>query len=321
MMRRTLCILLSLALLAACGPRTARKPVQAPLTRAFPAAEVPMMYTQPQERIQWLVQHFWDGFTDPAVLYPCDSAVVNGVTRPDLETQMGMYTTLLRNVSLQDAHKAVTQFYGKLDRFQRVHPEGNLFPALCELTAKYLYDPNSPVRSEDFYLPFVQALSQSDLVPEAQRSRHAWEAQMCALNQTGTRAANFTFVDTEGRRRTLYGIQAPLTLLIFGNPDCQACREIMELLSGEPGAAQLIAGGTLKVVDVYIDEDIDTWKARKDSYPHAWINGYDPSFSIRTDLIYCVRAIPSLYLLDRDKRVVLKDATTEALLDALQSYV
>ena len=37
-------------------------------------------------------------------------------------------------------------------------------------------------------------------------------------------------------------------------------------------------------------------------------NGFDPDFVIRTEDLYDVRAIPSLYLLDADKTVIMKDA-------------
>ena len=83
--------------------------------------------------------------------------------------------------------------------------------------------------------------------------------------------------------------------------------------------SNLINSGRLKVVDVYIDEDIDLWKERRDSYPSAWINGYDPTFTIRTDRIYAVRAVPSLYLLDQDKNVVLKDAPAQWALEILET--
>lgn len=52
-------------------------------------------------------------------------------------------------------------------------------------------------------------------------------------------------------------------------------------------------------------------------YPQAWYNGFDPDLVIRTDLVYNVRAIPSLYLLDSDKTVLLKDAVPEKLFNLL----
>jgi hypothetical protein len=38
---------------------------------------------------------------------------------------------------------------------------------------------------------------------------------------------------------------------------------------------------------------------------------------IRTDLVYDVRAVPSLYLLSADKTVLLKDATPEQFFAAM----
>jgi hypothetical protein len=52
-------------------------------------------------------------------------------------------------------------------------------------------------------------------------------------------------------------------------------------------------------------------------YPDEWYNGFDPDLAIRTDNLYSVRAIPSLYLLDQDKRVIMKDAPENRILNAL----
>ena len=77
-MRTRLAIFAASALLMlSCGPKKAKAPVV--LTRDFPMAEIPMMITQPAERMQWLGQHFWDRFTATDSLYFCDSLTVNGV--------------------------------------------------------------------------------------------------------------------------------------------------------------------------------------------------------------------------------------------------
>jgi hypothetical protein len=39
------------------------------------------------------------------------------------------------------------------------------------------------------------------------------------------------------------------------------------------------------------------------------------------DQLYNVRAIPSLYLLDKDKAVIMKDAVTGNVIDFLNRYV
>ena len=137
------------------------------------------------------------------------------------------------------------------------------------------------------------------------------------LDRTGTPAADFAFTDTQGRIRTLYGVKAEYTVLIFGNPGCKACREIMEDMESTPEVAALIGSGRLKVVDVYIDQEIEDWKAHIPEYPAAWINGYDHHYAIRTDILYNVRGIPSIYLLDAEKTVLQKDTTPERLLTTL----
>ena len=315
MMRRTLLILGALAALTSCGTRKNAAP--AALTRPFPAVDIPVMIEAPDERAVYLAKHFWDKFTLTDSLYHSDSVTVNGVPIADVEQQMGFFASLLGEQPLEVGIPSMERLFDRAEAFQRAHPEGNVFPELERLTTHYFYDPNSPFRSEDLYLPFVERLSKSPLAAEDYRQRYLWEARMCALNRTGSPAADFVFVDTAGKRRTLYGIKARKILLIFGNPDCAACKEIAEALASDAYINEMIGSGALKVVDIYIDEEIGLWKERIADYPASWINGYDPSFVIRTDLLYHVRAVPSLYLLDGDKTVLLKDATPEPILNAL----
>ena len=275
------------------------------------------MYTAPADWAAWAANHFWDRFTDTVQVYACDSLTVNGVALDALEAQMGNFATLLGRLPLADGGRAVTHFYDRIDAFERKYPESNVFEELCRLTRHYLYDPNSPVRNEDLYGPFVERLGASDLIDSGYRMGYEWDARMCALNRVGTPAADFAFTDTHGRVRTLYGVKADYTLLIFGNPGCKACRELVDAMESTPEVAELVSSGRLQVVDVYIDREIDDWKAHKDDYLASWINGYDHNYTIRTDLIYNVRGIPSIYLLDASKTVLMKDAVETEVLTAL----
>jgi hypothetical protein len=81
-----------------------------------------------------------------------------------------------------------------------------------------------------------------------------------------------------------------------------------------------VAEGRLAVVNVYIDEDIQAWRSYMPIYPEEWYNGFDPDYLIRGEWLYNVRAIPSLYLLDKEKRVILKDAPENKVFSAIASY-
>lgn len=290
----------------------ARKPLP---TRSFPRVEQPAMMAgnSPMEATFYAVEHFWDNYFRDVSRFRTDSLHVGGVGRKELEQAFGSYATLLWSVSPETAAASTSRLYDLLAASRNVP----VAEAFVEWMSHYLYDPNSPVRCEDFYLPFVEKLAEGDLLPEEQRMSYGFQARMCALNRMGTPAADFPFTDIRGRVRTLYSIDAEYLLLIFGNPDCGACKDLVRDMEADSDVTALITSGRLKVVDIFIDREVDAWKARSADYPRAWINGYDHKFQIRDDLLYHVRAIPSMYLLDRDKKVLLKDADAGLLLSCL----
>ena len=132
---RLLCLL---ALALSCGPR-GNKAAQAPATRSFPMAEVPTMLTEPAERAVWLAQHFWDRFTDPQKLYPCDSLTVNGVPLEPLEGQVGLFSSLVQQIPLPEGEKAMVNAFHRLEAFQKAQPEGNVFTQTSALISRYFF--------------------------------------------------------------------------------------------------------------------------------------------------------------------------------------
>ena len=66
-------------------------------------------------------------------------------------------------------------------------------------------------------------------------------------------------------------------------------------------------------------DEVQKWREYLHNYPPEWINGYDYTFSLRDSGSYDIRAIPSLYLLDAGKRVIMKDAPTGRVLDYLET--
>lgn len=323
-MRREITYVLAAALLlaAACGPRTGKSAAPAAAAvRDFPITPVPGMYTDPAERGAYAAAHYWDRFFSSAGDYLCDSSTVCGVSRGRLEDHFSTFVSILGMTDLRTARDGMAALFSKVEAAQAADSLSNALEAFSYLAEHYLYDPNSPYRNEDLYEPFVRGLAESPLTDPGRAPAHAFTARMCAMNAIGTPAADFRFTDIGGRTRRLYDIKAGNTLLFFSNPGCEACKKIIETLKGAPELSYLISSGRLAVVNVYIDEDIAAWKAYQDFYPREWYNGYDPTFTIRQDLLYHVRGIPSLYLLDADKRVILKDAPEERVFAFLDSLI
>ena len=309
-------LLLAALLLPACRPRTPQG-AEARRLRAFPFPELPAVLTDPAERMDYLTEHFWDAFLSGDG--PCDTGAVLGVARMDVEQQMSNYIRLLEDLPLAQAQEKMRRFFRLVEARQAADTTSPVYLQMEEIVTLYLYDPNSPMRSEDLYLPYAEGLARSPYTREAARPGYAYQCAMCALAPTGAVAPDFRFADASGRIRRLHEIRAGATLLFFSNPGCHACQEIIEVLQDVPDLDARIADGSLAVVSIYIDDEIDRWRAYEPEYPRNWICGYDPDGLIRSDRIYNIRAIPSLYLLDGDKRVVLKDAPVERVVSRLQN--
>lgn len=311
-------IIISVVIIAAAACGNNKKAVQ---FKALPFPEIvpPAMMENPLDRAEYMAANMWNALLDPSRAYPCDSTYVSGVRREDVEQKFANWTQILSSIRMPAAEKAVKRLYDKALACETKDTSSNIFETFRDLVDKYLFDPNSPLRNEDFYGVYAAKLAGCGILSPEIRDKYARDARLCALNKVGTKAADFRFADARGRIRTLYGIQAPFTLLFFSNPGCGACMNIINILKGDPSISQMISEGVIAVLNIYIDEDLDEWRSYMPVYPEEWYNGFDPDFAIRNEILYNVRAIPSLYLLDKDKTVLLKDAPEDRMFAYLQN--
>ena len=300
-------------IVAGCGQRKAEQFQALP----FPDVLPPAMMEDPQDRAEYMAQNMWNSLTDPSRTYPCDSLLVSGVRRTDVEQKFANWTQVLGMSSRPVAEKSVGRLYERALACEKKDTSSNVFETFASLVDKYLFDPNSPLRDEDLYGAYASRLAAYEGYTEVQKEKYARDARLCALNKVGTKAADFRFADRRGKIRTLYGVEAPYTLLFFSNPGCEACMSIINVLKEDPQISGMISSGRLKVLNIYIDEDLDAWRSYMPVYPEEWYNGFDPDFVIRNETIYNVRAIPSLYLLDSEKTVLLKDAPENRMFEYL----
>lgn len=318
-MRKLTLIVFALMLLS-CARGGVNKPaLDTAATRDFPSVKAPAMYSDHDQALDYLTLHFWDNFADSTSLWLCDSTHIEGVDKVKLEEQVGMYSTLLSMISLDKARKYIRLFCGQMESCQLKDSSSNIFGETVKLVAKYLYDPNSPVRNEDIYGALAECLSKSPCIDAQLHDSYAYEARTCALNMVGTKAADFKYTDRYGQSRSLYSDSTPYTLLFFSNPGCPSCAEIIDSLKSNEKIENMVKGEILRIVSIYIDDDIQAWKNHTGDYPAAWMVGYNKDLSIRTDLTYNVRAIPSLYVLNEDKIVLIKDGTSEKVLSYLEN--
>ncbi|WP_281671526.1 DUF5106 domain-containing protein [Rikenella microfusus] len=181
-----------------------------------------------------------------------------------------------------------------------------------------LSDPNSRLRNDELYIPLLEAVIASPFYDSVEKVRPRYRLEMASKNRVGRPAADFTYTLADGTQGTLYGIEAPFTLVYINNPDCHACEQLQAEMAASPVIGGRLAAGRLKIVAIYPDEDLEAWRRHRGEVPTQWINGYDAGLAMRRQSLYDLRAIPSIYLLDKDKRVLLKDC---ASVDQLEAYL
>lgn len=269
---------------------------------AFTLPPIPAMLNTPELRADFLVKHYWD---------QVNFADTNYIHHPEVTEQAWAdYCDLLNHVPLPTAQKAMKETIRKAEVNKKV------FSHITELADKYLYDPNSPLRNEEFYIPVLEAMTASPILTEIEKSRPKARLKLALKNRIGTRALNFTYTLASGAQGTLYQIKSKYTLLFINNPGCHACTETIEALKSAPAINELINKKQLTILSLYPDEELENWRKYRNDFPNEWINGYDKAFTIKTENLYDLKAIPTLYLLDADKKVLLKDATVQDI-DAL----
>ncbi|MBQ0006050.1 MAG: DUF5106 domain-containing protein [Alistipes sp.] len=312
-------ISLSLTALAWCGCTGRGKSDEIRFPKPFPEVCVPAMVTEGEAYLSITANHFWDSYLDSATVW-CefdDSTRIGGVSREAVMEKYGEYVRFLWNIPVKEA---LSSQYRLMNRLESAALQDSsvvpLFEYMCSLAEESLYGVNSDFRNEEFYIPVLETMIrtslESSVTEEVMKEKYRKELECCSKNRIGEKAADFIFCTADGQNSRLYDVESDYILLFFSNPGCTACKEIIESVKSSDKISALIASGSLKVLNIYIDEDLAEWFKYMPVYPKEWINAYQPDLRVRKEEIYDVRAIPSLYILDADKRVVFKDVAPPA---------
>ena len=203
-------------------------------------------------------------------------------------------------------HQTPTQQAKQIGELLVKAEQNNATSRFLTLAEKYIYDPNSPYRNDEQYLLFLQYAATHQLATYTTNLRYQKHYAMVQKNRVGHMATDFPYTTQAGEKGQLYNLQSPYILLFFHDPDCEECQYVKQQLESQHAH---FAQKGVQVVAVYIDDEVEAWQ--KAQYPSAWLSVYAPEID-RQDL-YDIKALPTLYLLDVQKRVVVKDGTLKRI--------
>lgn len=294
-MKKAIIAAVAFAVCASCGGR--QKPANAAADDApqkiYEMPRIPAMISEPLEQAEFLAQHYWDSF---------DFTDTVNIDNPDYTEQAFTdYVQVLLNIPQETGDASIGTM------FRKAQADKDMFLHFADLAEKYLYDPNSPFRDDEYYITVLESVLAYPALDEWERIRPQEQLRMALKNRVGTQAADFRYTLASGAAGTLYKIKSPYTLLFINNPGCPACRDTQAQIEDSEYLTQLIESGKLVVLAIYPDEDLAEWHKHASEVPASWINSYDKELKMKRDELYDLKAIPTLYLLDARKTVLLKD--------------
>lgn len=270
--------------------------------KELPLPEVPSSLTTPEERAAYILAHFWDGMDFRDTLRSHDTAF--------MEQGFVNFLSLFPHVRNETLPTCIGKF------LERVVADSVTLRTVNDLAEHYLDDPNSPMRNEEYYILYLEELLRLPELPEHYRTRSAYRLETAGKNRPGTVATDFSYTDRDGNRRTLHGTRGKRLLLLFYDPACSHCSEILDEIHDSPLITGLVAGKELSVLAVYTEGDRKLWNETKASMPKEWSVAIDESRIVERNL-YSLPAMPVIYLLDGDKTVLLKDPSPDVLYEFL----
>lgn len=274
-----------------CTPQKKERPK--PKSYHFSYVQPPVHIPQNQQ-VAYMRDHFWDKFDFADTLY---------TTKADTMEMIRAYAAYVSN------------FVGPTDQapirklMQRASSSKKMFDYFVMLADKVLHDPNSPLRSDELYIAVLESQLAYPLYDKYEKMAPEYDLRIVSQNRIGRKANDFYYTTKSGRRGNLYSLKNNFVIVYINNPGCAMCRDITEALKQSQIISDMQREGQLRILAIYPDENLDEWKKHLADMPNEWINGYDRGCYIERENLYNINAIPALYLLDKEKIVLVKDST------------
>lgn len=296
--------LLLIFLSCSCAPKQ-KKQESKPTKTTFALPAIPLSISDQASQINYLAEHYWDNFnfTD-----------TSSIRIENLNKIFSQYIAILASQPLNKSTTSIRRLLEQADK------DSIVFEYFADISERILHDPNSPLRNEELYIPVLQAMITSPNVDSLMKLRPEHLLNLALKNRVTTVATDFDYMLLNGSKHKLHTLKSPLTLLMFNNPGCQACGVIINYIQNSEVFKKALESKQLTMLAIFPDAQIDTWRGYAKSIPPQWINGYDIGQKINANELYDIKAIPTLYLLDSNKRILLKDPDVNIVENYLSAH-
>ena len=277
--------------------------VQAQAQQSFPYPAIPDTLRSVEQRAGYLSEHYWDNynFADTLLLKSKEMTEQGFVNFIDILNRFNLdYASkgvahkdiAQKDITRKDitrkgiAQKDITQ-KGIACFTRKAFSNAAAKERFENLIEHYFEDQLSPVRNDRVYLIFLEEMKNSPCFDETEKERIAFKIKTTNKNLPGDIAINFKFKDESGKEHQLSDYKDQKVILYFYDPDCENCHEVSAWLKQQTIPADI------KVIKMIADNHI--------SY------------------IYSLKNMPTIFLLDKENKVILKDCTAQELIENIST--
>ena len=278
-------------------------------------SKIPVTHQDSVDNYNYYKQHYWDGIN-----FMDERIVRTPFFLPKLETYY-------RQIMPQSADSLIKDIDYKL-LLARTNTEMYKF-LLNWFTDEYI-SPKYMGQDAVFVHLYEQYHSKgiTTWLNDKQHEAITRRAFMVMANLIGEKAADLEFVNTVDKPASLYNVDADYTIVVFWDPTCGHCKEEIPRID-----SIYRASWQKKNVKIYaVLSEAEKLKAEWITYIKAnnigdWINVYQTKESVELETkeqkpsyrqLYDVTLTPTLYLLDKEKRIIAKKLTLEQINDLLE---
>lgn len=247
---------------------------------AFPYPALPDTLHSVEQRATFLSEHYWDNYQFQDTLLLQNKEI----TEQGFVNFIDILTRFGEPIAQKGIQAFTTRAFAEKSSKER-------FEGLIE---QYLEDHESPMRNDKVYSLFLEDMMESPYFDETEKMRIDFRLKAAKKNLPGTIATNFSFSLSDGNQKLSDGKAHQLNefkdqkvILYFYDPECENCHKITAWL------AQQHIPTDVKMLRIIADYHISD--------------------------LYSLKAMPTIYLLDKGNIVILKDCTAEQLINTLQT--
>ncbi len=165
----------------------------------------------------------------------------------------------------------------------------------------------------------LDIILKSNNLSQADHEVYDFQREMIHKNRIGTKSADFVYTLPNGDWKRMRAFKSNYLILFFTDPICSVCAVVTKEINDSEILNKVFAHNSfnrnmLTVLSIYPGSNVELWRNELASMPEKnWVHAYDNGMLLTKKRVYDIQAIPTIYLLDENKRIILKDTSLEEI--------